>query len=80
MTEILLSAFAGAAAALLMGAGARELRNRDQRWRLAQLCLTHLERIHNDLVSHVRTNDKSATFGETQYHEAVVGHFLYDLV
>jgi hypothetical protein len=80
MTEILLSAFAGAAAALLLGGALRSVRQHDQRWRLAQLCLAHLERIQFDLLSHVRVDEAKASFGETQYHEAAVGHFLYDLL
>ena len=83
MTKILIgfiSAFIGAAIALIL----RELRENFKkikyRKKIISLCREHLEKIQKDLKGHINIENGKAIFNETTYNEAIVGHFLYDII
>jgi hypothetical protein len=73
-------AFAGAAIALALRGVSDQLRNARFRRRLAALFVAHLKQVRSDLDDHVAIRAGTALIDETAYHEAVVGHFLYDLL
>jgi len=79
MFEKILIGFFGA----IIGLFLRELwecrKRLSRRKKLAALCVEHLKQIYEDLLKHVNVSGGKANFGETQYCEAVVGNFLYDL-
>jgi hypothetical protein len=64
---------------LLLRAVFTKLSHLVYRRKLAALCVTHLTQIRDDLKSHVKISGEQVVFSETNYNEAAVGHFLYDL-
>ena len=84
MWEKLFIAFAGAIVgaivALLIKEGRERLKLKSKGKKIAKVCSGHLEQIRQDLSDHVKVTNGNATFGETQYCEAVVGDFLYNLI
>lgn len=80
MEEYLISAFVGAAVALLFRELPEIWKNHKRKKKLAKMCVEHLEQIQNDLNEHVRVNEGRAIFSETEYCEIIVGNFLHDLI
>lgn len=80
MWEKILIGFIGAALALLIIEIFDRYKQKAKAKIIASLAVKHLGMIKRDLVDHFTTGEKKATFGKTQYCEAVVGDFLYDLI
>lgn len=72
--------FIGAAIALILRELLENSKKIKYRKKIISLCREHLEKIRKDLKSHINIENDKAIFNETTYNEAIVGHFLYDII